>query len=60
VGDVNGDGLSVPMATVGLTPKRITSTGVISDPPPMPVIPTSVPMSSPVSVNCQVKAYVLR
>src|SRR5262249_59584153 len=30
--------------------------GVISEPPPIPVSPTSTPISSPVSVNCQVNA----
>src|SRR5687768_1890303 len=39
--------MSVPIATVGLNPKRKTSIGVISEPPPMPVMPTRRPMSSP-------------
>ena len=37
----------MPIATVGLKPKRKTSIGVISEPPPIPVIPTSTPMKSP-------------
>ena len=44
--------MSEPTATAGLTPKRMTRMGVISEPPPMPVMPTSVPMNSPASVNC--------
>jgi hypothetical protein len=39
--------MSVPIATVGLKPNRNTSIGVISEPPPIPVIPTRTPMSSP-------------
>src|SRR5919201_5197108 len=46
--------MSVPTAYVGLKPKRITRIGVIKEPPPIPVSPTSAPSSSPVSVNCQV------
>ena len=37
----------MPIATVGLKPKRKTSIGVISEPPPIPVMPTSTPMNSP-------------
>jgi hypothetical protein len=46
--------MSVPTASVGLNPKTITRIGVISEPPPMPVMPTSVPISRPVRTNCQV------
>jgi hypothetical protein len=37
-----------------LKPKKMTRIGVSSEPPPIPVIPTSSPISSPLSVNCQV------
>src|SRR5581483_9095053 len=47
--------MSVPTASVGLNPKTITRIGVISEPPPMPVIPTRAPISRPVRTNCQVK-----
>jgi hypothetical protein len=30
-----------------------TRMGVISEPPPIPVSPTSVPLNSPVRTNCQ-------
>src|SRR5688572_28362700 len=39
--------MSVPIATVGLKPRRKTSIGVISEPPPIPVIPTRMPMKRP-------------
>src|ERR1700760_826385 len=39
--------MSVPIAVVGEVPKIRISSGVISDPPPMPVIPTSTPIHSP-------------
>ena len=39
--------MSVPIATVGLKPKRKTSIGVIREPPPIPVIPTRMPMKRP-------------
>src|SRR6187455_2831883 len=39
--------MSVPIAVVGWIPKIRISSGVISDPPPMPVIPTSTPMPNP-------------
>src|SRR3954453_5191445 len=45
--------MSVPTASVGLNPKTMTRMGVISEPPPIPVIPTSVPISNPVRTNCQ-------
>src|SRR5215210_941285 len=38
---------SVPMAVVGVTPKTRISIGVISDPPPMPVMPTRIPTPRP-------------
>ena len=45
--------MSVPIATVGLKPKKKTSIGVIREPPPIPVMPTSTPMSSPASDSFQ-------
>ena len=48
---------SVPTASVGLKPKKITRMGVSSEPPPIPVSPTSTPIRNPLSVNCQVMAY---
>src|SRR6476619_3406798 len=39
--------MSVPIAVVGEIPKMRISSGVISEPPPMPVIPTSTPMPNP-------------
>src|SRR3954447_26726417 len=39
--------MSVPIAVVGLIPKRRTSRGVIRDPPPIPVIPTRKPTPKP-------------
>src|SRR3954451_1913484 len=39
--------MSVPIAVVGWMPKIRISRGVISEPPPMPVIPTSTPMPNP-------------
>src|SRR6201989_1977124 len=39
--------MSVPIAVVGWIPKIRISSGVISEPPPMPVIPTSTPMPNP-------------
>src|SRR5436190_524024 len=39
--------MSVPIAVVGKIPKIRISSGVISQPPPMPVIPTSTPMPNP-------------
>jgi hypothetical protein len=46
--------MSVPTARVGLNPKTRIRMGVISEPPPIPVSPTSAPIRRPVSVNCQV------
>ena len=45
--------MSVPIAVVGGTPKRKTRSGVISDPPPIPVIPTSSPVRRPRTVYFQ-------
>ena len=39
--------MSVPIAVVGWIPKMRISSGVIRDPPPMPVMPTSTPMPNP-------------
>src|SRR5215213_3608987 len=39
--------MSVPIATVGLNPNAITSSGVMSEPPPIPVRPTRPPISRP-------------
>src|SRR6185436_8263056 len=39
--------MSVPIAVVGWMPKSRIRSGVISDPPPMPVMPTSTPIPSP-------------
>src|SRR5215213_6740105 len=39
--------MSVPIAVTGLIPNRKISSGVISVPPPMPVMPTSAPMPKP-------------
>jgi len=44
---------SVPTARVGLKPKKMISIGVISEPPPIPVIPTRAPIRRPVRTNCQ-------
>ena len=38
---------SVPTATTGLMPNTRMSSGVISEPPPMPVIPTRMPTPRP-------------
>jgi hypothetical protein len=46
--------MSAPTASVGLKPNRKMRIGVISAPPPIPVIPTSRPISSPVIESCQV------
>src|SRR5215210_5419244 len=37
--------MSVPIAIVGLNPNTSTSNGVISEPPPMPVMPTRSPIN---------------
>src|SRR3954469_16421371 len=39
--------MSVPIAVVGWIPKIRISSGVISEPPPMPVMPTRTPMPNP-------------
>src|ERR1700750_435281 len=39
--------MSVPFALVGELPKIRIRSGVIRDPPPMPVMPTSTPIHSP-------------
>lgn len=44
---------SVPTAVVGATPKRMVSSGVMSEPPPTPVIPTKRPTSAPEIINCE-------
>src|SRR6478735_9987849 len=55
--------MSVPIAVVGWIPKMRISSGVISEPPPMPVIPTSTPMPNPKrtiagSIGCSCSAQV--
>jgi hypothetical protein len=45
--------MSVPIAVVGGTPNRNTSSGVINEPPPIPVMPTSRPVNSPRTVYFQ-------
>ena len=45
--------MSVPIAVDGGIPKRKTRIGVMSDPPPIPVIPTSKPVKSPATMNSQ-------
>ena len=45
--------MSVPTASVGLNPNARMRIGVISEPPPMPVSPTSAPISRPVTESCQ-------
>src|SRR5918998_5937504 len=39
--------MSVPTATCGCVPMKISSSGVINEPPPIPVSPTSTPTPSP-------------
>jgi len=39
--------MSVPTATCGCVPMKISSSGVISEPPPMPVSPTRIPTPTP-------------
>ena len=46
--------MSVPTAVFGSKPKIRISIGVISEPPPIPVMPTSVPTARPAITNCQV------
>jgi hypothetical protein len=45
--------MSVPIAVVGGTPNRKTRSGVMSDPPPIPGIPTRSPVKSPRTVYFQ-------
>ena len=45
--------MSVPIATVGLKPKTRISIGVISEPPPMPVMPTRRPTRRPATDSFQ-------
>src|SRR5262249_33457408 len=42
---------SVPTAVSGATPKNSNSSGVISEPPPTPVIPTIKPVSAPANAT---------
>ena len=46
--------MSVPTATFALKPKSRIRIGVISEPPPIPVMPTSTPTSNPASENSHV------
>jgi hypothetical protein len=43
--------MSVPIATEGLKLKRKMRIGVISEPPPIPVIPTRTPMRRPAKAS---------
>ena len=43
--------MSVPIAVTGLIPKTRISSGVISEAPPMPVMPTSRPMPNPNTIS---------
>ena len=45
--------MSVPIAVDGGMPKRKTRIGVMSEPPPIPVIPTRRPVRSPATVSFQ-------
>ncbi len=45
--------MSVPIAVDGGMPNRKTRIGVISEPPPIPVMPTRRPVRSPTTVNFQ-------
>ena len=45
--------MSVPIAVEGEIPNRKMRIGVMSDPPPMPVIPTRIPVKRPASTNSQ-------
>jgi hypothetical protein len=42
---------SVPTAVAGWIPKKSTKIGVINEPPPMPVCPTSRPTKKPETTN---------
>jgi hypothetical protein len=44
---------SVPMAVTGVTPNTRISIGVISDPPPIPVIPTRIPTPRPKAMRAK-------
>jgi hypothetical protein len=46
--------MSVPIAVDGEIPKMKTRMGVMSEPPPIPVMPTRSPVSSPASESCHV------
>ena len=48
--------MSVPIAVAGGMPKRKTRIGVIREPPPMPVIPTSTPVKRPTRAYSQFTA----
>src|SRR5919201_2491310 len=50
--------MSDPIAVVGAVPKSRISTGVISDPPPMPVIPTRRPTPRPATISSGSKRLV--
>jgi len=43
--------MSVPIATTGCVPMTSSSSGVISDPPPIPVRPTSTPTPRPNTIT---------
>src|SRR3954468_16881678 len=43
--------MSEPIAVVGAVPNRRIRTGVIREPPPMPVIPTSRPIPNPATTS---------
>src|ERR1041384_456356 len=45
--------MSVPIAVVGWMPKMRISSGVISEPPPMPVMPTSTPTPKPKKMSAR-------
>ena len=44
---------SVPMAKYGFTPKKKIKIGVISEPPPTPVRPTTSPTKNPANTNAK-------
>ncbi len=44
---------SVPMATAGFSLNTDSSSGVISEPPPTPVIPTMAPTPKPLTIAIQ-------
>jgi len=47
---------SVPIAVIGFTPNTRISSGVISEPPPIPVIPTRIPTPRPKPISATSKA----